>query len=206
LKLLNQHVNAHVLIPFVRVSVSVSGLCNTEEQRGKKKHGAFRYRSIWNTGDTGGCLIVLVHLICKGETGGSCLCARPVLTQHLRNEPGEGGRFALHRHLQEPRFAHIIPDPVLGWARLVRKGKKKKRAWKSNPSGSKTTTLDPTVFATRLPSSSVLSHFSAPLKALPLLPPTRRPSDLMSLRTASNASLSSVFIQQSTSGGSRART
>lgn len=73
------------------------------------------------------------------------------------------------------------------------------------PSGRSTTTLAPFVCEITLP-CSLFNHRKAPLSALPLLPPTNRPSRRISFLTASNDSSSSVLIHESTCAGSRDRT
>lgn len=77
-----------------------------------------------------------------------------------------------------------------------------KRLLESYPLGNNTTTFAPTVSAIACPSFVFFNQLKAPLKALPLLPPTSSPSVLIKEWTAPQASSSEVLIQVSISAGS----
>ena len=68
------------------------------------------------------------------------------------------------------------------------------------------TALAPSTLAIRFDPSSDFNHFKAPARALPLLPPTKSPSDLINLRAAINDSSSFVFSHSSISPTVRVRT
>lgn len=65
------------------------------------------------------------------------------------------------------------------------------------PSGNRTTTFLPSVWAVFFP-SSLFNHRKAPLKAEPLLPPMSKPSRRINRRAATKLSASEVFNQVST--------
>jgi hypothetical protein len=76
----------------------------------------------------------------------------------------------------------------------------------THPSGNKTTAFRPSTPPHASHPSLLFNHLSAPESALPLLPPTRRPSVFINSAAALNDSSSEVFNQKSTVPASRERT
>ena len=74
------------------------------------------------------------------------------------------------------------------------------------PSASTRTIFFPSTLPKSLQPSPFFSHFNAPARALPELPPTRRASVLISLRAAGKASSSPIFTQMSTQSVVRSKT